>query len=335
MRFLADLRRYFKFIRGSLYIRLADSSGGTAFVLISASGDEIVRIRSDGEITGSWILGSQGGALEAGNDNVTIDYDGLRLVAPTAQNDRASIRFYAEEYNGSASYIRQDSGSDTGYADLFHLYTVLGSSGINLTSVRYQYYTGGSWYDGSLKIRMESVNPTAGKTGSYIELYGFRDASAQYGVIVTPSEDATVGIKLNGDTDVVGDMRASAFTSGWLPFVTAAGHWNISAQSLAFIASVGFTGTIDYWHQAAYVSTGNDSSNYWTINLDISADGTTWTNVASIDTKALSSATTWTHLSTTGIDYDIDSSDIVIRVQATPTGSPGNLWLSCPAVYVI
>lgn len=190
-----------------MYIRLADSSGETAFVLVDANGDVIVRIRSDGEITGSWIVGSQGGALEAGNENVTIDYDGLRLVAPAAQNDRASIRFYAEEYNGEASYIRQDSGSDTGYADLMHLYTVLGSSGINLTSVRYQYYSGGSWYDGSLKIRMESVNPTAGNTGSYIELYGYRDASAQYGVILTPSEDATVGIKLDGDVAYTGDLR--------------------------------------------------------------------------------------------------------------------------------
>src|SRR3972149_4230709 len=77
---------------------------------------------------------------------------------------------------------------------------------------------------------------------------------------------------------------------------------------LAFFASV-------------FVQTTNNGSNFWTLTLTNSAGAT----LASVSTAA-ASATTWTRLSDTTVTQP-SSTNVVLAVFATATGSPGGIFI--------
>ncbi|NIP97657.1 MAG: hypothetical protein GWO24_31190 [Akkermansiaceae bacterium] len=119
--------------------------------------------------------------------------------------------------------------------------------------------------------------------------------------------------------------------SGWLPFTTKdylPSNHSTSPANL-FSGTIPRTMTIRSWFQGVYVATTNDGSNYWTIAL-VEND---LTSIASLDTSGMS-AGAWSVLSEAGIDTEVGASDVALMVRVTKTGSPGNLYLHGPAVFV-
>ena len=118
---------------------------------------------------------------------------------------------------------------------------------------------------------------------------------------------------------------------GWLPFSAyQLLPYNQSTAGALYSASLSRAGTLRYWYQAAYVATTNDGSNYWTLQIR-RLPGTNV--IATLDTSALSVGT-WSELSGTDLDIALDSAWYALYVNTVKTGSPGNLYLPSPAVFV-
>lgn len=106
---------------------------------------------------------------------------------------------------------------------------------------------------------------------------------------------------------------------------------NISASSAnVYMGTLPRACTVRTWHQAINIISPNDGSNYWTVRLNRLSDAG---NVASFNTSALSAAT-WLSVATTSIDYAYDASKLALVIKVIKTGSPGNLHLPGPAVFV-
>jgi hypothetical protein len=130
-----------------------------------------------------------------------------------------------------------------------------------------------------------------------------------------------------------GHVRATAFVSGFLPFASydATDLFDISAAGTLLASSLAQSCTLRYMYVSVYVATTNDGSNYWTINLKNQA-GTTR---ATINTSSGVSVATWTSKSHTGLSVSLTvAADKLLYIECVKTGSPGNLSLGCPAVYV-
>ncbi|HLB31078.1 MAG TPA: hypothetical protein VJN91_06075, partial [Gammaproteobacteria bacterium] len=119
--------------------------------------------------------------------------------------------------------------------------------------------------------------------------------------------------------------------SGYIPFaLTRLSSFPQSANGLSFEATIDVATTIKRWVQTWYVQTTNNASNYWTIALQ-EIDGTA---IASFDTSA-GSANVWTRRDSGEMSVSITTADMGLRINATKTGSPGDLFLAGPAVYVL
>jgi hypothetical protein len=104
----------------------------------------------------------------------------------------------------------------------------------------------------------------------------------------------------------------------------------ISSDGSAFSATVPSGVTVVSWLQTFYVATTNDASNCWTLALYRYAGA--GIKIAELSTGR-SSADTWTRLTVT-VNAAIPSTDLLLYITATKTGSPGALSLAGPAVWV-
>lgn len=104
----------------------------------------------------------------------------------------------------------------------------------------------------------------------------------------------------------------------------------ISSNGSAFAATVPRALTVAIWMQTCYVATTNDSSNYWTLALY--RYQTAGTKIAEFST-ATSSAATWLRFYLSP-GASVPSTDLLLYITATKTGSPGALSLAGPAVWV-
>ncbi len=137
-----------------------------------------------------------------------------------------------------------------------------------------------------------------------------------------------------GKTTIERDLvRARAYLAGsfpiWVPFVSsdvlASG---ISSNGVSpFSASVPRALTLTNWAQTAYVATTNNGSNYWKIAL-YRYPSSGGVKLLELDTSSMS-ASTWTVLSGE-VNAAVLATDLLIYINVTKTGSPGNLSLGGP-----
>ena len=104
----------------------------------------------------------------------------------------------------------------------------------------------------------------------------------------------------------------------------------ISANNGVFSTTVPGAITVASWLQSCYVATTNSGSAYWTVGLYRYQSSST--KIAEINTARIS-ANTWTRFSLT-VNCAVPSTDLLIYIYATKTGSPGNLSLAGPMVWV-
>lgn len=139
-----------------------------------------------------------------------------------------------------------------------------------------------------------------------------------------------------GRTNIERDLaRARAYLAGsfpiWIPFVSA----DVLASGIStngaspFSASVPRALTLTNWSQSAYVATTNDGSNYWKIAL-YRYPSTGGVKLLELSTASMSAAT-WTVLSGE-VNGAVLATDLLIYINVTKTGSPGNLSLGGPMV---
>lgn len=119
---------------------------------------------------------------------------------------------------------------------------------------------------------------------------------------------------------------------GWLPFcIYQALPFGVTTSGqILFAVTVGRAIKIRTWHQAVYVGTTNNGSNYWTLQL-VRLD--TGAPIKTLDTSGVS-ADVWNMLSDTAIDIDLSSSVWGLRMYANKTGSPGAFSVYSPAMFV-
>lgn len=126
------------------------------------------------------------------------------------------------------------------------------------------------------------------------------------------------------------DTHITNLAHEWLPFGVYIAIGPFSATSYPYMASIDRAITLIKWTQSFYVATTNNGSNYWTIKFFNVAGST----IKSITTAAIA-ANTWAQIaSTTFTITDLTTSDMVIGVEVTKTGSPGSLSLPGPALEV-
>lgn len=117
---------------------------------------------------------------------------------------------------------------------------------------------------------------------------------------------------------------------GWLPFTAYESvPYNLSANATIFVATIPRALTIRGWSQAIFVATTNDGSNYWSLILRKPGP----TTLATL-TTASASADTWTLLGDMSIGEAVTTGEVYLWIRAEKTGSPGNLYLGAPAVFV-
>jgi hypothetical protein len=126
--------------------------------------------------------------------------------------------------------------------------------------------------------------------------------------------------------------RLQTLESGgfYLPTTT----YGVLPNAIASSASVFVTGiprqlVLLSWKQSWYLSSGDATSNYWTVKL--------WrggTTITTFDTKS-GPWGTWNRNDATSLDTVIPESDDYLNVEAVKTGTPGSLVLACPMLYVV
>jgi hypothetical protein len=127
-----------------------------------------------------------------------------------------------------------------------------------------------------------------------------------------------------------GQVFAPAGVSGLLPFTTYQGTYNLSGNTYVCVHTIDRDGMITRWAQMWVVATTNNASNYWTITV---RRMDTFATLMSF-TTAYGSPGAWTRYSSGTLSIPIATSMKGIDIYVTKTGSPGNLSLGHPAIYV-
>jgi len=104
-----------------------------------------------------------------------------------------------------------------------------------------------------------------------------------------------------------------------------------SSPGYPYAATVERTYNFEKWAQGVYVSTTNNGSNYWTIELIRWTDNTSF---ASVNTSASAADTHLLLTTTTFSPTSIATSGVGLVVRATKTGTPGNLFIIGPILEV-
>ena len=138
-----------------------------------------------------------------------------------------------------------------------------------------------------------------------------------------------------GEQDLFQDaaiLRTLLAGAAWFPF----GAWgvlpnNISASpSYAYAGTIGRAGTIKAWYQGWRVVTTNTGAHYWTISILRADTGAVLLSF----TTAAGAPDTWTLNSMTGLSTAITTGMVDLYMVCDKTGTPGNLMLPAPAMFV-
>ena len=116
---------------------------------------------------------------------------------------------------------------------------------------------------------------------------------------------------------------------GWLPFSAYTLAIPCSAAGNPFAATVPRQLTIKTWHQRVNVQTTNNGSNYWSVQL------AGWTSgvITTINTSTLTAGVS-SVISDTAIDTLLSASETGLYIYVAKVGSPGNMFMANPAVFV-
>ena len=89
-----------------------------------------------------------------------------------------------------------------------------------------------------------------------------------------------------------------------------------------------------WWSLSAVVNTLNNTSNFWTVNLDVLDTSGIYTTISTSYTRSWSVGS-WGRLEAKPM-YSLDTTSILgLFFQAVKTGLPGPLNLLCPQVYLL
>jgi hypothetical protein len=291
------------------------------------------------------------GAITAGGGNVWLDSGGYgteisssyALTSAIKFYDGADVRFrvYGVHTSGDTAtrgYISTEAPDTDGWTSQCVLAAQM-ASGTRSASLSAVVTRDGMNYDTYVRV---DDDLRAG-AGLYV---GATDQDPDTNDVwldgdIRAAGGAYFGGTVASDDPGTGYVVATSGVSGWLPFtnyVATQAPWSKASNNndVIFVASIDRSMTVDHWTQAAYVTSdnnGNGASDYWTISLQ-EWDGTV---IDTVDTSG-ESADTRLSLSTTGISHSLDPSTdgqqmVLVLIQAT--GSPGDLYLYGPAVYVL
>jgi len=119
---------------------------------------------------------------------------------------------------------------------------------------------------------------------------------------------------------------------GWLPF-SAYGQLPggpISAAGNPFAVTVPRALLVKSWDQRVNCMAPNDGSNYWRIQMAGSVTGT----FAEVNTAALSPGVS-SVLSVPNVNCQLPSSETHLYLYVFKVGSPGNMYMAAPCVFVV
>lgn len=295
------------------------------------------------------------GAFTAGGGNVVLDANGLSVMLTSSfQVDRAvnlvesstvrstlqgyidgstnMTQLVVKEVAGKMSALGLQASSPTDILAQTYLQAYSGSvaTQVNLLSEsdnsanclvnvkfggveKHRWTAGAVQLVGGLRVGAISTEPTAGDIAATGDIAAGGD--------VTATEDIAAG----------GSVSADVGASGWLPFaIYETLPYNYSGSTAAFFsATIPRAITIRSWHQAVYVLTTNDSSNYWQVQLKQEGGGV----LVTLSTQGNSPGVYYVE-SSTGLSISKDTSHKLLYVSASKVGSPGAIFLSGPAVFV-
>lgn len=150
-------------------------------------------------------------------------------------------------------------------------------------------------------------------------------------------DPAAIGTAADGTSDYAArrdHVHAMGTLTGrhWLPFGVYSAINPITATGqVVYSATIDRTMTLIKWSQAVYVTTTNDGSNYWKLQL------VRWPDSVAVDEINTSGASPDTATLLTDTAFDISSvgaSDVGLYVYPIKVGSPGNLYIFGPALEV-
>jgi len=275
------------------------------------------------------------GSIVGGGGNVKLNSDGLAIISGSSSSSiRAysfdnssgtelgglySVAFTTPGGSPNPNYLILMTEDITDYSPSIDIqsHAAVGSGEAVTSNISLTSYIGSSTLAGcGITLRMSEA--TAGGTQSgYVNVWG---------------KGLTVGSTGNSNPSS-GYFAAAASTSGWVPFTATEDPISISANGNIFYATVARDMTIDDF----IISTKSDdldASNYWTVKLQKGNAAGTYTDISSFDNDGDTDGT-WTRHSDTGMDEDVDSSTyFTLRIRVEKTGSPGDLILATPMVYV-
>lgn len=122
---------------------------------------------------------------------------------------------------------------------------------------------------------------------------------------------------------------------GWLPFINYQMLGGpISTPGWPFYGSISRSVRIKRWAQSVQVQTTNNSSNYWAMQLGKSGSSGSWVAIHTLYTNAIS-PDTWAALAFS-LDHAVAYPGYAqLGIYVEKTGSPGNIYLPSPAVFVV
>lgn len=272
--------------------------------------------------------GSTDGKLYAGGGNIYMDSDGFSVAEGTSFTDPTSLKW--KKGSNVQARLSANSPNDSNNNNFVSLKSNSGfsGSGTRLSSV----IIDAEAFDATPTVIAATYLTVSAQPGTPDDLKV--SISGNTGSVLL---DLIGGMSVHDSTFTqaqdYGVIRAQAFNSGWLPFITYAPGSRppsaVTSDGIVFTCAVPYACLVKYFKVALLVTTTNDGSHYWTLNLK-RIDGT---SVSSVNTSAIS-PNTWSLRSATGVDYTLATSHIALYVEAIKTGSPGTLQIAGPAVYV-
>jgi len=205
----------------------------------------------------------------------------------------------------------------------------------------------------NLKTYFDSVYQAI---GTYLTSANIEDSIVDGHTTIAPSSnavfDALAGKQPLLSTTALNDFQVGNGSGSWIkktlaevkailgitgnflfPFATYLNLNPITAGGAYPYAGTVLNRTISYisWTQALYLVSANSTSNYWTIELYKRTGASTDTKIATVTTKTATSIGTFVTTTTTFAEASVSGS-FFLFLLCTPTGTPGNLYLFCPAL---
>jgi hypothetical protein len=290
-------------------------------------------------------------SLRAAAGNVRLNSSGLDLIVPGTEtkrirfllsdlSDHGSLSMYGDATNStielaafentSTLILSARSGSDETFIRLRNDDTIY----FSLSATYYHQFTDASVYFGTpLQITgnltgVGRISAGSGSVGS--PTYRFTN-DGDTGIYLPAT--GKIGIAVGGVDKVFVDTYGM---SGWWPFTTySAGSSSISGDNTYVFSTTlrqGRSWIVRAWRIVVFVESPNNGSNYWTVHLVKQNSSGTFSSIHSFNTSG-DSAATWLYKSQAPGDT-LASSDISLFVRVNKTGSPGNVTILGPLVWL-